>query len=43
VIGANSRLERCDIRRGLIGDAVTLDGVHGRVTVGDHTEVHPAA
>jgi glucose-1-phosphate thymidylyltransferase len=42
IIGNSARLDACTISHGMIGDFAVLDGVGGRVTVGDHTEVRRA-
>ncbi len=39
IIGLNSRVRRSALANSLVGDDVTLDGVRGEVTVGDHSEV----
>ena len=39
IVGVRSHLRRSTLRNSLIGDHVLLDGVHGEVTVGDHSEV----
>jgi glucose-1-phosphate thymidylyltransferase len=42
IIGTGARLEGCAITRGMIGDHAMLDGVTGKVTIGDHTEIRRA-
>ncbi|MCU0635013.1 MAG: sugar phosphate nucleotidyltransferase, partial [Gemmatimonadaceae bacterium] len=39
VIGASTTLADCTITQALIGDHVRLEGVRGRVSIGDHSEV----
>jgi glucose-1-phosphate thymidylyltransferase len=39
IVGAESVVEDCDLRDSLIGDHVTVRGVTGSVTLGDHTAV----
>jgi len=39
IVGAQSRLTRCRLHDAIVGDHVTLHGVRGSVTVGDHSEV----
>lgn len=39
VMGSKSSLENCTLHDSLIGDDVTLSGVRGSVTIGDHAEV----
>jgi glucose-1-phosphate thymidylyltransferase len=39
IVGLQSRLRRATLTNSLVGDHVLLDGVHGEVTVGDHSEV----
>ncbi|HET7631203.1 MAG TPA: sugar phosphate nucleotidyltransferase [Gemmatimonadaceae bacterium] len=39
IVGANTRLVRCTLHDSLIGDEVVLEGVSGRTTIGDHSEV----
>lgn len=39
IIGTGARLTGCELRHSLIGDDVVLEGVHGAVTVGDHSSV----
>lgn len=39
VMGSKSALTNCALHDSLIGDDVTLDGVKGSVTIGDHSEV----
>ena len=39
VIGAQATLRNCRVHDALIGDAVRLDGLVGRGTIGDHTEI----
>jgi len=39
IVGFNTHVRHCHLHDSLIGDHVLLDGVHGEVTVGDHSEV----
>jgi glucose-1-phosphate thymidylyltransferase len=39
MVGARTRIARCQLTNSLIGDEVVLAGVHGEVTIGDHSEV----
>jgi glucose-1-phosphate thymidylyltransferase len=39
VVGAKSRLTNCRLSDSLVGDDVTLEGLAGVVTVGDHSEI----
>ena len=39
IIGAKSRIARCELRDSLIGDEVILEGFQGNATVGDHSEL----
>jgi glucose-1-phosphate thymidylyltransferase len=39
IVGNGTRMDGCTITRGMIGDHVVLEGVSGRVTIGDHTEI----
>jgi glucose-1-phosphate thymidylyltransferase len=39
IVGLHSRLRHARLANSLVGDHVLLDGVHGEVTVGDHSEV----
>lgn len=39
IVGLRSRLRHAKLTNSLVGDHVLLDGVHGEVTVGDHSEV----
>nr|MCU0650601.1 hypothetical protein [Gemmatimonadaceae bacterium] len=40
VIGGHTTVTGCTITSGMIGDHVRLTGVSGRVSVGDHSELH---
>ena len=39
IVGANSRVVRCDLHDSLVGNDVELAGVKGQVDVGDHSTV----
>src|SRR5262249_30652113 len=39
VIGGKSKLINCTLTNSLVGDDVSLEGVRGEVTVGDHSEI----
>ncbi len=39
IVGAGSRLIGSRLTGSLVGDDVSLEGVHGSVTIGDHSEV----
>jgi glucose-1-phosphate thymidylyltransferase len=39
VIGEQSTIRNSKLVDSLVGDSVVLDGVHGQVTVGDHSEI----
>ncbi len=43
VMGSKSTLSDCTLHDSLIGDDVTLAGVNGSVTIGDHSEVRTDA
>ncbi len=40
IIGSKTKISKSVLRNSLVGDEVVLEGVHGEVTVGDHSEVH---
>jgi glucose-1-phosphate thymidylyltransferase len=42
IVGAKSRLVRCDLHDSLVGDEVVLQGFTGAATVGDHSELRSA-
>jgi glucose-1-phosphate thymidylyltransferase len=39
IVGQESRLSRVELDGSLVGNQVTVDGVRGSVTLGDHSEV----
>jgi glucose-1-phosphate thymidylyltransferase len=39
IVGFETQLRRCHLHSSLVGDHVLLEGVHGEVTIGDHSEV----
>lgn len=39
IVGDGSTLRSCVLTESMVGDHVVLEGVSGRVTVGDHTEI----
>jgi glucose-1-phosphate thymidylyltransferase len=39
IVGAGSRVAGCVLAESIVGDSVKLEGVRGRATVGDHSEV----
>jgi glucose-1-phosphate thymidylyltransferase len=43
IIGTHCRIHGSVLANSLVGDHVVLDGVHGEVTVGDHSEVRVTA
>jgi glucose-1-phosphate thymidylyltransferase len=40
VIGSNATITRSTLSDSLVGDSAVLEGVHGSVSVGEHSEVH---
>ena len=40
IVGAETRIEACDLHDSIVGDHAELVGVRGRVNVGDHSRVH---
>jgi len=40
IVGARTTLRNADLHDSLIGDNVIVEGVKGRVSLGDHSEVH---
>ncbi|HJP60259.1 MAG TPA: sugar phosphate nucleotidyltransferase, partial [Gemmatimonadaceae bacterium] len=40
IVGSNARIKKSVLRNSLVGDDAVLEGVHGALTVGDHSEVH---
>jgi glucose-1-phosphate thymidylyltransferase len=43
IVGAGTTIRDCELSDSLIGDAAVVEGVHGTVSIGDHTEVRAAA
>jgi glucose-1-phosphate thymidylyltransferase len=45
IIGSHSVLSDTELDRSMIGDYVTVEGLRGSVTLGDHSEVtaHPSS
>ena len=39
IVGAGSRVTGCVLAESIVGDAVKLEGLRGRATIGDHSEV----
>jgi len=39
LIGANTKIVKSTLQNSLIGDSVVIEGVHGELTLGDHSEV----
>ena len=39
IVGANARISKSVLKNSLVGDDTVLEGVHGELTVGDHSEV----
>ncbi len=39
IVGTKSRITGSSLKNSLIGDEVVVDGVHGELTIGDHSEV----
>jgi glucose-1-phosphate thymidylyltransferase len=39
IVGPKSRIVRSKLRNSLIGDEAQVEGVHGELTIGDHSEV----
>jgi glucose-1-phosphate thymidylyltransferase len=39
IIGAEAKVIRATLQQSLVGDATVVQGVHGSVTIGDHSEI----
>jgi hypothetical protein len=39
IIGASARIKGAQLRNSLIGDHVIIEGLHGELTVSDHSEI----